>query len=129
MNENKIAELETYHRSPVEFVPLKSRDEFELNAWIIKPANFDASKKYPVLVYTYGGPHAQVVMNQWGGATFLWHELMAQKGFVIFALDNRGSAGRGHVFEQSVHFHLGAQELSDQRDGVAWLKAQSWVDS
>src|SRR5438477_3536475 len=129
LNENKIAELETYRLSPVEFVPLKSRDEFELNAWVIKPANFDAAKKYPVLVYTYGGPHAQVVMNQWGGATFLWHELMAQKGFVIFALDNRGSAGRGHVFEQSIHFHLGAQELSDQRDGVAWLKAQSWVDS
>ena len=101
----------------------------ELNAWVIKPVNFDAAKKYPVLVYTYGGPHAQVVMNAWGGATFLWHQMMAQKGFVIFALDNRGSAGRGHVFEEPIHLRFGAQEMSDQRDGVVWLKAQPWVDA
>jgi dipeptidyl-peptidase-4 len=58
----------------------------------------------------------------------LWHQLMAQKGFVIFALDNRGSAGRGHRFEEPIHLRFGAQELSDQRDGVAWLKGQPWVD-
>jgi len=58
----------------------------------------------------------------------LWHEMMAQKGFVIFALDNRGSAGRGHLFEEPIHFRFGAQEMSDQRDGVAWLKRQPWVD-
>jgi len=129
LNGNKVAELGEYHLSPLEFVTVKSHDETELNAWVIKPANFDATKKYPVLVYTYGGPHAQVVMNQWGGATFLWHELMAQKGFVIFALDNRGSAGRGHVFEVPIHLRPGTQELSDQRDGVVWLKSQPWVDS
>jgi dipeptidyl-peptidase-4 len=129
LNENKVTELAEYHLSPLEFVTVKSHDGTELNAWVIKPANFEAAKKYPVLVYTYGGPHAQVVMNQWGGATFLWHELMAQKGFVIFALDNRGSAGRGHVFEEPIHLRPGAQELSDQRDGVAWLKSQPWVDS
>jgi dipeptidyl-peptidase-4 len=112
----------------VEFITVKSHDGMELNAWVIKPANFDPAKKYPALVYTYGGPHAQVVLNAWGGPTFLWHQLMAQKGFVIFALDNRGSAGRGHLFEEPIHFRFGAQEMSDQRDGVAWLKAQPWID-
>src|SRR5882672_2550178 len=99
INENKVAELSDYHLSPVEFLSVKSREGVSLNASIVKPPNFDAQKKYPVLVSTYGGPHAQVVHNAWGGSTFLWHELMAQKGYIIFLLDNRGSAGRGHVFE------------------------------
>jgi dipeptidyl-peptidase-4 len=128
LNENKVAELADYHLSPVEFLKVKTHDGMDLNAWVIKPANFDPAKKYPALVYTYGGPHAQVVMNQWGGTNFLWHELMAQKGFVIFALDNRGSAGRGHRFEEPIHFRLGAQEMSDQHDGAAWLRNQPWVD-
>jgi dipeptidyl-peptidase-4 len=129
LNENRVAELANYQLSPLEFMTVKTHDGTDLNAWIIKPVNFDAARKYPVLVYTYGGPHAQVVMDQWGGPTFLWHEMMAQKGFVIFALDNRGSAGRGHVFEAPIHFRFGAQEMSDQRDGVAWLKRQPWVDA
>jgi dipeptidyl-peptidase-4 len=128
LNENKVAELAGYHLSPMEFLKIKSHDGMELNAWLIKPANFDPARKYPALVYTYGGPHAQVVMNQWGGPTFLWHQMMAQKGFVIFALDNRGSAGRGHLFEEPIHLRFGAQEMSDQRDGAAWLKGQPWVD-
>jgi dipeptidyl-peptidase-4 len=129
LNENKVAELAEYHLSPVEFLKVKTHDGMELNAWMIKPPNFNPAKKYPVLVYTYGGPGAQVVLNSWGGSTYLWHELMAQKGFVVFALDNRGSAGRGHVFEEPIHFRFGAQEMSDQRDGAAWLKTQSWVDA
>jgi len=112
----------------MEFVTVKSRDGVQLNASIIKPPNFDAQKKYPVLVYTYGGPHAQVVRNTWGGANFLWHELMAQKGYIIFSLDNRGSAGRGHAFETPLHFRMGAQELSDQREGVQYLKSLPYVD-
>ena len=128
LNENKVDELKDYHLSPVEFLKVKSHDGMELNAWMIKPPNFDAEKKYPVLVYTYGGPGAQVVLNSWGGSTYLWHELMAQKGFIVFALDNRGSTGRGHLFEEPIHFRFGAQELSDQRDGVAWLKSQPYVD-
>jgi dipeptidyl-peptidase-4 len=128
LNENKVVELAQYHLSPMEFFSIKSHDGVSLNCSMIKPPNFDPSKKYPVLVYTYGGPHAQVVVNGWGGSNFLWHQLMAQKGYIIFSLDNRGSAGRGHVFEEPVHYHLGAQELSDQRDGVAWLQQQPFVD-
>jgi dipeptidyl-peptidase-4 len=129
INENKVAELADYHLSPVEFVTVKTHDGVQLNASILRPPEFNPQKKYPVLVYTYGGPHAQVVRNAWGGATFLWHELMTQKGYIIFSVDNRGSAGRGHAFETPLHFRLGAQELSDQRDGVQYLKALPYVDA
>jgi len=129
MNENKVAELADYHLSAPQFLSVKAHDGTPLNSVMIKPADFDASKKYPVLVYTYGGPHAQVVLNAWGGNTALWHQLMAQKGYIIFSLDNRGSAGRGHIFEESIHYKLGAQELSDQLDGVAYLKSQPYVDA
>jgi dipeptidyl-peptidase-4 len=127
--EDKVPALAEYHLSPVEFFTIKSHDGVTLNCSMIKPPHFDPSKKYPVITFTYGGPHAQVVLNAWSrSATFLWHQMMAQKGYIVFSLDNRGSAGRGHVFEEPVHLHLGAQELSDQRDGAAWLREQSYVD-
>ena len=128
LNENVVAELANYHLSPVEFSTVPAKDGTSLNCFLIKPPQFDPSKKYPVIVYTYGGPHAQVVTNAWMGGTMLWHQMMAQKGYVIFALDNRGSAGRGHVFETPIHYRFGVDALSDQRDGVAWLKKQLWVD-
>jgi len=129
LEEDKVPALAEYHLSPVEFFIIKSRDGATLNCSMIKPPNFDPSKKYPVITFTYGGPHAQVVLNAWSrSATFLWHQMMAQKGYIIFSLDNRGSAGRGHVFEEPLHLHLGAQELSDQRDGAAWLREQTYVD-
>ncbi|MEQ1472662.1 MAG: DPP IV N-terminal domain-containing protein [Candidatus Acidiferrum sp.] len=129
IHENNVAELADYHFSPMEFLQVKSHDGVMLNASIIKPPNFDPRRKYPVLVFTYGGPHAQVVLNDWGRSTFLWHQMMAQKGYIIFSLDNRGSAGRGHLFEEPIHYRLGAQELSDQRDGAAYLKALPYVDA
>jgi dipeptidyl-peptidase-4 len=128
INENKVAELAAYHLSQVEFLQVKSHDGVMLNASMIKPPNFNLQRKYPVLVFTYGGPHAQVVLDDWGRSTFLWHQLMAQKGYIIFSLDNRGSSGRGHLFEEPIHYRLGAQELSDQRDGAAYLKSLPYVD-
>jgi dipeptidyl-peptidase-4 len=128
IDENKVSELAEYHLSAPQFLSVKSHDGVALNAVMIKPPDFDASKKYPVLVFTYGGPHAQVVLNAWGGNTALWHQSMAQKGYIIFSLDNRGSAGRGHLFEEPIHYRLGAQELSDQLDGVAYLKSLTYVD-
>ncbi len=129
INENRVAELADYHLSAPQFLLVKTHDGVQLNAMMIKPPDFDATRKYPVLVYTYGGPHGQVVVNQWTGSNFLWHELMSQKGYIIFALDNRGATGRGHVFEEPIHYRLGAQELSDQRDGVAYLKTLPFVDA
>jgi dipeptidyl-peptidase 4 len=129
INENKVPELAQYHLSPVQFVTVKSRDGVSLNAFVIKPPQFDPNKKHPVIVYTYGGPHAQVVLNAWERENFLWSQMMAQHGYIIFALDNRGSFGRGHAFEASIYHQLGVQELADQRDGVAWLQQQPWADS
>ncbi len=126
---NRASDLAPYHLSQVEFFTVRSHDGMLLNCSMIKPPNFDPTKKYPVLVYTYGGPHAQVVINGWEGSTFLWHQLMAQQGYIIFSLDNRGSTARGHAFETPIHFHLGSVELSDQRDGVAWLEKQPFVDA
>ena len=100
-------------------------------AWcrVIKPSDFDAGKKYPVLVYVYGGPHAQMINNSfWGGAS-LWMYHMAEQGYIIFTLDNRGSSNRGKKFQQVIHRNLGTYEMSDQLKGVEWLKAQPWIDA
>jgi len=129
VNENKVAELAEYHLSAPQFLSVKAHDGMLLNAVMTKPPDFDASKRYPVLISTYGGPHAQMVVNAWGRNTALWHQLMAQKGYIIFSLDNRGSGGRGHLFEEPIHYRLGAQELSDQLDGVRYLKSLPYVDA
>ncbi len=129
INENRVTELADYQLSPPEILKVRAHDGVQLNATMIKPPNFNPQKEYPVLVHTYGGPHAQVVRNAWGGANFLWHQLIAQKGYIIFLLDNRGSAGRGHAFETPLHLRLGAEELSDQLDGVQYLKSLPYVDA
>jgi dipeptidyl-peptidase-4 len=126
--ENRVAELDTYRLQPVEFFTVPGADGTPLDASLIKPADFDPSRKYPVIVHLYGGPGAQEVRDAWQGADFLWHQLMARKGFVIFALDNRGTSGRGHNFETPIYHHFGEVELADQLAGAAWLARQPYVD-
>lgn len=113
---------------PVEFVKPKTHMDLEVNAFLIRPPNFDPSKKYPVIVYMAGGPGEQLVRNVWGGGDTLWMQYMAQKGFLVFALDHHGTAGRGHYFEEPLHLRFSAQELIDQRDGLAYLKTLPWAD-
>jgi dipeptidyl-peptidase-4 len=103
-------------------------DGTELYYRMIKPSHFDASKKYPVLVYVYGGPHAQLVTNTWMGGASLWMHWMAEQGYIIFTLDNRGSAERGVKFEHAVHRQLGTLEMQDQLRGVEFLKSLAFVD-
>ena len=93
---------------------------------MIKPAGFDAAKKYPVVVIVYGGPGAQYALNRWSGLT--WDQVLAHKGFVVWQLDNRGSAGRGHQFESVLYHDMGPHELSDQKDGIQYLVSQGFVD-
>ncbi len=93
------------------------------------PYDMNPSKKYPVIVYVYGGPHAQLVTNTWHSSVGGWDILMAQKGYAVFTLDSRGSANRGLDFEQVIHRNLGKAEMADQVKGVEFLKNQSWVDS
>jgi len=128
INENQVPELAEYHFSPAEFFTVHGADGTELYAMMLKPPDFSPSRKYPVLVYLYGGPHGQVVRNAWGGTTFLWNQLMAQNGYIIFSLDNRGMAGRGHDFETPIYHHLGQVELADQLAGVEYLKSLPYVD-
>jgi dipeptidyl-peptidase-4 len=128
INENEVPELADYHLSPVEFLNVTASDGTKLYAMMIKPPDLSPSKKYPVLIAVYGGPEAQQVRNAWGGANFLWHQMMAQKGYIIFTLDNRGSYNRGHAFETPVFHHFGRVELEDQLAGVNYLKSLPYVD-
>ena len=99
-----------------------------LNGRLIYPANFDANKKYPVMVYVYGGPHAQLVTNDWLGGASLFDYYMAQQGYVVFTLDNRGSDARGRDFEHVIHRQLGQNEMADQMKGIEFLKSKGFVD-
>ncbi len=96
---------------------------------IIKPADFDATKKYPVIIYVYGGPHAQMINNSWQYAGRGWDIYMANKGYIMFTLDNRGSGNRGLEFENCTFRHLGIEEGKDQVKGVAFLETLPYVDT
>ena len=114
----------------MELVTITAADgKTQLNGRIIYPANFDASKKYPVMVYVYGGPHAQLVTNTWLGGARLFDYYMAQQGYVVFTVDNRGSDARGRDFEHIVHRNLGVNEMADQMKGVDFLKSKAFVDA
>jgi dipeptidyl-peptidase 4 len=126
--ENKVPELDEYQLPKTEFTTVKTADGTTLYASIIKPPDFDASKKYPVLVEVYGGPGAQSVKDQWDPGKF-WSKIMAQHGYIIWSLDNRGSLGRGHKFETPIYHHFGKLELDDQVAGVNYLKSLPYVDS
>lgn len=102
----------------------------DLYCRLYKPTNFDATKKYPVIVYQYGGPNVQLITNSWkGGSGDLWFQYMAERGYVVFTIDPHGSADRGKKFEQTTFRHLGDIELEDQLAGVAYLKTQAYVDT
>ncbi len=109
---------------------IKNEEGIELFCRLTYPTDFDSTKKYPVIVYVYGGPHDQEVNNSFGmGRYFNWFYLMAQKGYFIFTLDNRGSANRGLAFEQATFRHLGTIEVKDQMTGVNYLKSLPYIDS
>ena len=101
----------------------------KLYARMFKPADFDPQKKYPVLVYVYGGPHAQLVTNSWLGGAPLWMPWMAEQGYIVFTVDGHGSAHRGFAFESVIHRHLGRVEMKDQLHGVDYLKSLPYVDA
>ena len=114
----------------IEMVSLTAADgTTPLNGRIIYPANFDATKKYPVMVYVYGGSHAQLVTNKWLGGAGYFDMYMAQQGYVVFTLDNRGSDARGKKFCEVTHRNLGVNEMADQMKGIAFLKSKSFVDA
>ncbi len=109
---------------------LKSADrETDLYCRMIKPYNFDPNKKYPVFVYVYGGPHSQLVTDSWLGGGDLFLNFMAQQGYIVWTMDNRGTSYRGFEFESAIHKQLGTLEIADQMEGVKYLKSLPYVDS
>ena len=119
--------LDEFDLRPTEIVEFKGKSGVTFYATLIKPAGFDPAKKYPALVNVYGGPHAQAVRNAWPGLGI--DQVYAQKGYVVWQMDNRGTSGRGHAFETPVFRNLGAVELADQREGIEHLIAMGFVDA
>lgn len=120
--------LKTYQRPEIKNVTLKADDGTPLFGKIILPTDFDANKKYPVIVYLYNGPHAQLVTDSFPASGNLWYEFMAQKGYIVFTMDGRGSSNRGLKFEQAIFRNAGETEMKDQLQGVAYLKSLPYVD-
>jgi dipeptidyl-peptidase-4 len=116
-----------------EFITIKAHDGVELYGQLVKPQNFDPSKKYPVVVHWYGGPGLQMVSDRYGTTNIFniieRDVLYTQKGYLVWRLDNRGSFGRGHAFEAPIAKQLGPAALKDQLAGVAYLRTLPYVDS
>ncbi len=120
--------LKDYAIGETEIKVIKGKDGTDLYTRLIKPSNFDPDKKYPVMVYVYGGPHAQMITNSWLDGANLWMHWMAEQGYLVFTLDNRGSGERGFAFESGIHRQLGTLEMEDQMTGVDYLKSLPYVD-
>lgn len=125
---NLVDELDYYNVVQPKFQRVPTRDGDQLDSMLILPPDFDESKKYPVLVHVYSGPQAPRVRNRWGGTSYLWHQMLAQKGFVVWMCDNRSASYRGLDKAYPIYRDLGRRELEDIEDGLTWLKKKSWVD-
>ncbi len=115
--------------APAQFMKVPMPDGLLLDAYRIVPANFDSTKKYPVLMHVYGGPASPKVNDAWGGADALWHHSLAQQGYVVMVVDNRGAAWRGRDFRKTTQLRLGIKESQDQIDAARWIGRQRWSDA
>lgn len=118
-----------YNFGEITLGSIKADDGSDLYYRLIKPMDFDPNKKYPVIHYVYGGPHAQLVTNTWNALLRTWEMYMAQHGYVVFVIDNHGTPNRGKAFEDIIHRQCGQVEIKDQVKGIEWLKSFPWVDA
>ncbi|MGH7521961.1 MAG: prolyl oligopeptidase family serine peptidase, partial [Gemmatimonadales bacterium] len=114
---------------PVEFRQVEIGDGIKLNAWLIKPPNFDSTAHYPVLFYVYGGPGSQTVLDGWGGSRFLWHQMLAQRGYIVASVDNRGTGARGRAWRKIIYKQMGVVETQDQAAAARAIGRLPYVDS
>jgi len=121
--------IKTYSIAPAEFFSFKTSENVELNGYMVKPPNFNPAKKHPILMYVYGGPGYQEVADSWGGFRQMWFQMLAQKGYIIACIDNRGTGFRGAEFKKMTYKQLGKYETADQIEAAKWLARQSYVDS
>jgi len=108
-------------------VPIEGGEK--LNGWMLKPANFDPNKKYPVFMYVYGGPGSQTVNDSWGGFNHWWYQMLVQNGYIVVSVDNRGTGARGQEFKKMTYLELGKYETMDQISAAKYLGDQAYVDA
>ena len=125
LNRKMKAEYETYRKT---FGSFTTSIGTQLNYYTIKPKNFDQNKRYPVLIYVYGGPGNQQVTDSYGYSDYYWYHMLAEKGYVVFCFDGRGTGGRGAQFKKQTYGDLGRMECEDAIEAARWLGQQSWVD-
>jgi len=122
--------MKDYAGVEMDFGTVKSADgKYDNYYRLFKPLGFDPAKKYPIVVYVYGGPHSQMVNDSWLGNIRMWEYLMAQKGYIVYVQDNRGTENRGIEYEQAIHRHCGQVEMADQMEGINMLKSLPYVDA
>jgi dipeptidyl-peptidase-4 len=119
--------LNQYAVSKAEFIRVPNSKGDTLNGWMLKPVNFDANKRYPVLFCNYGGPGSQQVANRFG-AVSMWHQMLAGQGYIVVSVDNTGTGFRGEAFKKKTYLQLGKLEIEDQIDAAKWLAKQPYVD-
>ncbi len=125
LNKKMKVEYETHRKT---FGSFTTSIGTQLNYYTIKPKNFDQNKRYPVLIYVYGGPGNQQVSDSYGGADYYWYHMLAEKGYVVFCFDGRGTGGRGAQFKKQTYADMGRMECEDAIEAARWLGQQSWVD-
>ncbi len=131
LNNNKALEekLNNMQLKKPEFFTITTEDNTVLNAYMIKPAQFDPTKKHPVFMYLYGGPGSQQVLNRWGGMDYMWFQMLAQQGYIVVCVDNRGTGARGRDFRTVTYGQLGKLETQDQISAARYLGKQTYVDA
>ncbi len=129
-NNAKLKEVaKEYGLVTKEFYTFKNEKGDELNGYMLKPNDFDPTKKYPVLMYQYSGPGSQQVSNSWGGGNSYWHQLLVQKGYIISVVDGRGTGGRGEQFKKQTYRNLGRMEVEDQIASAKHLAGLPYIDA
>lgn len=121
--------IKKYQISYPEFFTFKTSEDISLNGWMIKPSNFDENKEYPVLMHVYGGPGSKTVENKWNAFDFFWYQILADKGYIIVSIDNRGTGGRGEEFKKCTYLQIGKYETEDQIEGAKYLANLPYIDS
>ena len=117
-----------YGTTPVEFFDFTTSERVNLNGYMIKPPNFDSRKKYPVFMYVYGGPGSQTAKNSFGGFNYWWFQMLAQKGYIVVSIDNRGTGARGEEFKKMTYLQMGKYETIDQIEGAKYLGGLPYGD-
>ena len=125
----KIGELQKqFGTQPIEFLQFSNRNKEKLNAWMIKPRDFDPQKHYPVFMFLYGGPGSQQVIDNWHGGNYWWFQMLSQNGYIVVCVDNRGTGGRGEFFKKQTYLQLGNLETNDQIDAAKSIAEWDFVD-